>query len=99
MKAKSRYFEIIAQLDIFLDLARKYVSLVTFLMIGVMFFKDSDFGFMINILIGVLIVLVILVIAYFDWKYIYPRKLKKISENSPATKQLLENTGDGKIHY
>jgi len=99
MKVRSRYFEIIAQGDILLDLARKYVSLVSFLMIGVMFFKGLSFGLVINILLGVLIVLVVCALAYLDWKFIYPRKLIKLSRNNPATRQLLKNTGDGEIEY
>lgn len=104
MKANSKYtvkrfFEILAQADIFFDLARKYVSFVTFGMVGVMFFIDMNFGLLLNILCALGIILAIIVVVIFDWFYIYPRKLKKLSMNNPATMQILKNTGDGKIEY
>ena len=103
MKANSKYtvrlFEILAQGDIFFDLARKYVSFVTFGMVGIMFFIDMDFGLWLNILVGLGIIVSIIVAVLIDWFFIYPRKLLKLSKNNPATMQLLKNTGDGKIRY
>lgn len=90
MKAHSRYFEIIAQLDIFIDLARKYISFVSFGMIGVMFFVDMGFGLMWNIIMALGILLFICIIVWIDWEYIYPRKAKKQSLNNPITIEILE---------
>ena len=104
MKANSKYtakrlFEMAAQLDIFVDLARKYIGLVTFGMVGVMFFIDMQFGLLLNIICAFGILLAICIAVLIDWFYIYPRKLLKLSKNNPATLQLLRNTGDGKIEY
>ena len=80
MKANSKYtaerfFDILAQGDIFVDLTRKYVSFVTFGMMGVMFLVTMDFGLWLNILVGASIILGVVIAVLIDWFYIFPKKL------------------------
>ena len=89
MKAK-RFFEIIAQGDIFIDLARKYVSFVTFGMMGVMFLVTMNFGLWLNILVGAGIILCVVIAVLIDWFFIFPNKLKKMTKRNPITMEILK---------
>jgi hypothetical protein len=93
MKVHSRFFEIQAQLDIFIDLARKYIAFISFGMIGIMFFVDMGFGLVLNIVIAIGILLSVCVIVWIDWKYVFPKKVKKLSMNNPITVEILERLG------
>lgn len=90
MMVKSKVTDIASSIDIFLDLVRKYAAIFSFIMIGIMFFIDLALDWWLTILLAVAITALLIGIVLIDWRFIYPKKVKKLSLNNPVTVEILE---------
>lgn len=99
MKANSKFFRKLGALKVYGDVARYYISLVQFIIIIAGVGKIYDLAVMSIVQLSGGFFIIMIILVWLHVKYIMPNEMRYLNERNPATRQLLKNTGDGKIDY